>query len=243
MAPDDPAQNELAFDEDADRRAYDGRTRGLGTTLGVVVVALLVAWAVYAQTTVVPDIVGLGEPAAEHELDTAGLELGKVTEVASSVHEVGCIARQAPVVGARVFKGSSIDIALARSSGDDGTAGVGVGLTPLGYAPDSERITAVGSGNKDGGGGIARSGPWVPNVQALTQREARARLNAAGYTVAVEFGPVTTGPGKGKVYFQDPEPDAVAARGTLVTIWVSTGGPGVGNGALYVRPYTQPTEQ
>jgi len=57
----------------------------------------------------------------------------------------------------------------------------------------------------------------------------------------VNRGPVTTGPGRGRVYYQDPEPDARAARGTVVEIWISTGGPG-SDIPNYPRPYAQPGE-
>jgi beta-lactam-binding protein with PASTA domain len=77
-------------------------------------------------------------------------------------------------------------------------------------------------------------------VQALTRSDAVSRLIDAGYRVSVKYGPVTTGPGKGQVYFQDPEPYAVKPLGTLVEIWISTGGPAPYHTPYYPKPLPSP---
>lgn len=240
MAPDDPAQTPVAPADDQ-AGIHDDRARGLGIALAAAVIALLVLWWIFTQTTVVPDVVGQPAVSARQSIVAADLAVGDVTEVRTRQHEAGDVADQAPVGGARVLRGSSIDIAIARSYGVDGAEGIGT-QESFGYDPsfDSTEAAARDTG---GGGGIARSGgPWVPNVQAMTESRARSALSAAGYRVAVKYGPVTTGPAKGRVYFQDPEPDAAAARGSLVEIWISTGGPGTGN-SDYKRPYAQPGER
>jgi len=242
MAPDDPAVSSVAFVEDGRPGIHAHRARGLGIALGAAVVALLVLWWIYTQTTVVPNVIGLREAGARQALAAADLDVGHVSETRSGQQKVGHVADQAPVVGARVLRGSSIDIALARSREVADAVGIGPDGVSFGYDPTSDRTVAQAPGNKDGGGGIARSGPWVPNVQALTEGRARARLVAEGYRVSIKHGSVTTGPGKGKVYYQDPEPDAVAPRGSLVEVWVSTGAPDGGSFSEYTRPYAQPGE-
>ncbi len=239
MAPDDPAQTPVAPADDQ-AGIHDDRARGLGIALAAAIIALLVLWWIFTQTTVVPDVVGLPAVAARQSIVAADLVVGDISEVRTRQQKAGDIADQAPVGGARVLRGSSIDIAVARSYGVDGAEGIGA-QESLGYDPSFDETETI-AGDTDGGGGTSRSGgPWVPNVQALTESRARSALRAAGYRVTVKYGPVTTGPAKGRVYFQDPEPDAAAARGSLVEIWISTGGPGSGN-SDYQRPYAQPGE-
>jgi len=241
MAPDDPAPPTAALGDDQVGE-HDDRARGLGIALSAVIIALLVLWWIFTQTTVVPGVVGMPDALARRSLIAADLEVGDVSRVRTRQQKPGHVADQAPVEGARVLRGSSIDIAIARSYSEDGADGVGDDEV-FGYEPSDDETGASETGDTDGGGGTATSGgPWVPDVQALTEGQARSRLRSAGYRVTVKYGPVTTGPGKGRVYFQDPEPDAAAARGKLVEIWISTGGPGLGN-FNYDRPYAQPGDK
>ncbi len=238
MAAEDPVQDPLGVPVD-DSSGEDGRARGLGLALLAALAALLILWWIYLQTTVVPDVIGMPQSEATQALVDAGLSVGEVTEVNSTQHRAGAVADQSPIEGARVLKRSLVDLAIARGGEGIDAEGAGAGDDSAGfdYAVPEEAADARRS---DGGGGISGvGGPWVPDVQALTERTASTRLRAAGYRVRIKYGPVTTGPGKGLVYYQSPEPDAAAARGTVVEIWISTGGPGVGN-PDYERPYAQP---
>jgi beta-lactam-binding protein with PASTA domain len=239
MSPDDPAQTSTTSLDDSDLGIHDDRARGLGIALAAVVVALLVLWWIYTQTTVVPRVIGLREEVARESLRGANLGVGAVSEVVTRQQPAGRVADQAPVEGARVLKGSLIDLAVSAGSaaGDGAASEEGI----PGYDPSSEGAQPGPPEDRNGGGGVSSAGPWVPDVQALTESQARSRLRAAGYGVRVKRGPVTTGPGKGKVYYQDPEPDAEAPRGTVVEIWISTGGPGTGN-SDYPTPYAKPGE-
>lgn len=242
MAADDPAQTSTELVGGSQPAQRDERARGLGIALAVAVAALLILWWLYSQTTIVPDVVGSPQDEARETLVASELAVGTLSEVRTSQQPPGYVADQAPVEGARVLKGTSIDLALALASGIGDEDGMRSEEQSIGFAPSTDVDKAAPSRNQAGGGGISSpGGPWVPNVQALTESAARSRLRAAGYRASVRFGPVTTGPGKGTVYYQDPEPDARAARGTTVEIWISTGGPGSGN-ALYERPYAQPGE-
>ncbi len=216
-------------------RDEENRRRS-GAILIAVVVALIVLWWILTQTTVVPDLAGLSEVEARRSLREASLMTGVVTEVRSLQQPPGAVADQAPFGGVRVMKGSEIDFALAaRPVG--GSADTGAGEPPVsGYALEADQIDG-GSTLRDQdtprGTYVAQS---VPNVQALSKDRAVSALRSAGYRVSVKYGPVTTGPGKGKIYYQDPAPDALEPRGTRVEIWVSTGGVEPGG-----FPYPSPT--
>lgn len=239
MATEDPAQDPKGVPVDGE--AQDGgRARGLGVALLAALAALLILWWIYLQTTVVPDVIGMPQAQAIKVIEDAGLVGGEITEVNSTQHSAGSVADQSPLEGARVLKGSRVDLAIvaAGSGADADGPGDSDASSGFDYAVPKE---VADERRTDGGGGIAGAGgPWVPNVQAQTERAAIARLRASGYRVSVKYGPVTTGPGKGRVHYQRPEPDAVAARGSVVEIWVSTGGPKSGSGDD--RPYAQPSE-
>jgi len=215
------------------------RRKRSGAILLAVVVALIVLWWILTQTTVVPDLTGLPEVRARHALRDASLMSGVVTEVRSAKQPAGTVADQAPFAGVRVMKGSEIDFALAARDGT-GLArheAADGGPRLFGFSLAEDEIDS-GSTLRDQdtprSNYVAQS---VPMVQALTEAEAIGKLRAAGYRVRVEYGPVTTGPAKGRVYYQDPEPDALEPAGSLVEIWVSTGGVEPGG-----FPYPSPTE-
>lgn len=228
MATEDPVQDPMIVPVD-DAADDDGRARGLGIALLAALVALLILWWIYLQTTVVPDVIGIPQEQAIKVLEDAGLAAGEITEVNSTLHRSGAVSDQSPIEGARVLKDSHVDLAVvAAGSGSDADgAGDEEGLGGFGYGLPSE---PADERRADGGGGISTTGgPWVPNVQAEAESTAIARLQASGYRVTVKYGPVTSGPGKGRVFYQEPEPDAAAPRGTTVEIWISTGGPGMSN--------------
>ena len=200
------------------------------------VVALIVLWWILTQTTVVPDLAGLSEVGARRSLREASLMTGTVTEVSSVQQPAGAVADQAPFGGVRVMKGSEIDFALAvRPGGGSGDSGAGEPELS-GYALGADEIDGGSTLRDQDTPRATYVAQGVPNVQALAKAEALSALRSAGYRVSVKYGPVTTGPGKGKIYYQDPAPDALEPSGTLVEIWVSTGGVDPGG-----FPYPSPT--
>ena len=235
MAAEDPVQDPSGVPVD-DSSEDDGRARGLGIALLAALAALLILWWIFLQTTVVPNVIGMPQARAERVLEDAGLVVGEVTEVNSTQHPAGSVADQSPFEGARVLKKSRVDLAVAVGGEGADEDGAGDGSGGFDYPLPED---AADERRSDGGGGTdAVGGPWVPNVQAETERTAVARLRAAGYRVTVKYGPITSGPGKGRVHYQRPEPDAAAPRGTVVEIWISTGGPGGSDDSE--RPYAQP---
>jgi len=219
-----------------DDRDEQNRRRS-GAILIAVVVALIVLWWILTQTTVVPSLAGLSEAQARRSLREASLKTGPVTEMRSLKQAPGRVADQAPYGGVRVMKGSEIDFALAVRRGGAASGDGGAGEPAAqGYALGPDEIDSGSTLRDQDTHRTTYVAQSVPMVQALSEADAVAKLRSAGYRALVKHGPVTTGPGKGRVYYQDPEPDALEPRGTLVEIWVSTGGVGPDG-----KPYPSPT--
>jgi len=214
------------------------RRKRSGAILTAVVVAFIVLWWILTQTTVVPDLTGLPEVQARHALRDASLKAGVVTEVRSRKQRVGTVADQAPYGGIRVMKGSDIDFALAVRPGDGGaTDGGGEQGPPLfGFSLSGDQVDSGSTLQEPGQPRATYLAQGVPMVQGMSEAKAVDVLRGAGYRVRVKRGPVTTGPSRGKVSYQDPEPDAIEPAGTVVEIWVSTGGPGA-VGFPYPSPF------
>jgi len=231
-SPTDTAPPGQVPEADADQ---ERRSRS-GALLIAVVVALIVLWWILTQTTVVPDLSGLPEVQARHALRDASLESGVVTEVRSRQQPEGTVADQSPYGGIRVMKGSQIDFALAVHAGGSAGDGSGDGTSPLfGFALTGDEIDSGSTLSDPQAPRSTYVAQSVPMVLGMTETQAVAELRSSGYRVRVEYGPVTTGPSRGRVAYQDPEPDAPEPDGTVVEIWVSTGGPGAGG-----FPYPSP---
>jgi len=241
MAIEDPADSAVALSADsgvATDEPGDSHRRRFGALVLAIISGVFILWWILTQTTVVPDLSGYDRGGADALLRASSLKEGAVSAVRTSQQSPGRVANQAPFAGARVLRGAEIDFALAVAPTAANGGGADSAGELQGYALDPSEID---SGSSIGDQPEPRtypavSGPHVPMVQALTLAEAEGALHAAGYSVSVKYGPVTSGPGKGRVYFQNPEPDAPQRRGTLVEIWVSTGGPGVGNLLTNPRP-------
>jgi len=212
------------------------RRKRSGAILLAVVVALIVLWWILTQTTVVPNLTGLSEAQARRALREASLMTGNVSEVRSRQQRPGRVADQGPYGGVRVMKGSEIDFALAVRVGLALQDGGAEATSPAyGYSLTEDEIDSGSTLSDPADQRTLYSAQGVPMVQALTESDAIATLRAAGYRTRVRHGPVTTGPGRGKVYYQDPAPEEMEPAGTVVEIWISTGGPGAGN-----FPYSKP---
>lgn len=202
--------------------------------LGIIVVLI---WLYYSQTEVVPDVTGMSVETAEQVLTDAGFDVGEVSGPADGAGAV--VAEQHAEGGRRVWKGSDIDLIV-----EEGQAGPAESTgTVTTQEPSGGGTFVMPSITIEGGEGGAQEyvppptvspGPMVPSVLGETEAEARSILADAGYGVTVEYGPSTTAVPAGNVYFQDPAPDTVASRGTVVEVWVSPGPPSNG------YPYDQP---
>ncbi len=211
----------------------DRRKRGILAAIGLVVLLLLILWWLFSRYAVVPDVIGLPEQRATEVIEEAGFVVGEVLERPSVEGRAGEVTGQSPEGGARALKGSTVDLFLAEGEPgvDDDTAArpdldeLGIEWAPPGGTPrpiDPARPT-------DGR-------PRVPQALGLSESDGVALLRRAGYRVTVAYGASTTAVPRGIVYFQDPAPDTVAARGTTVSIWVSTGSPAAGTATTRPQP-------
>jgi hypothetical protein len=239
MEFDSSTDTSVAAPQDEEERDEKDRRRS-GAIVIAIIVALLILWWILTQTTVVPNLKGMTESQARRSLRGASLMTGDVTEARSTEVPVGRVVDQAPFGGLRVLKGSEVD--FATSKGGLGVSGNGTGGPPeeQGFALSSDEIDSGSRLRDQESKRTTFVAQYVPMVQALKRDAAVLTLRLAGYRTRVKYGPVTTGPGKGKVYFQDPEPYAVEPRGTLVEIWVSTGGPTPKQTPYYPKPLPSP---
>lgn len=211
-------------------RADERRRRNMGAIILAVVIGILVLWWILMQTTVVPNLTGKDRDAAAQLLRDSSLSEGTVGSIRTSDQLPGLVADQSPYAGARVLKGTDVDFAVASAIGQDDRRGLDSEGELQGFALDPSEIRS-GSDLREQPAPRTypdSSGPYVPMVQGLDEAVAVQVLRSAGYSVTVKYGPVASGPGKGQVYFQDPNPDAYARPGTDIEIWVSTGAPRMG---------------
>jgi len=234
MDIDNSSDTPQAVQPGGEQRDDEDRRRG-GWILIAIIVALFVLWWILTQTTIVPNLRGLSEVDARRVLREASLRPGTVTEVRSTLQPAGHVAEQSPFAGLRILKGSEIDFQCSKGAGPRSATAATGEPEPQGYSLGLDEIDSGSRLRDQDTNRTTYIAPSVPMVQAMTRADAVSTLQRAGYRVTVKYGPVTTGPGKGKVYYQDPEPDAVESRGTLVEIWVSTGGVGIEG-----KPYAQP---
>lgn len=212
--------------DDTDNR---GRRR-LAALLVFLGIAAIVLWLFLSQTSIVPDVVGLAEKDAREALADAGYAIGEVTTSADTRVEPGEVSAQSPASGSRTLKGVQVDLTVREGGAAGGTTGGEDGTSAseetgydysYDYTPAS--VTDKDSSYSDT---PIDYGPQVPPVQNLTQAEAIAKLEAAGYGYKIGgYGPSTAGVLSGRVYYQNPAPETYADAGTTVVIWISTGGP------------------
>lgn len=216
-----------------DERERDGM-RGAPAAIALVIILLLVVWWWFSRTARVPDVIGMTDERARAAISAAGFVVGDVTIDTAEPDKAGTIVDQDPYGGSRKLRGSAIEMVLeARPGGAAADGTEGEGLEPE-VPVDLSIEYGESGGAKDPYSPRTVSGPQVPQVFGLTQAEARARLESAGYRLgAVEHGPSTTGVAENTVFHQDPAPETYAARGTVVDVWLSIGPPG---GFPYPKP-------
>ncbi len=199
----------------------DRRRRGILAALGLLAILLLIVWWVFSRYVAVPDVVGLNVPSATRVIESAGFVVGEVLERPSVEGRAGHVTGQSPEGGSRALKGSSVDLFIAEGEPDDpdDARRPGDGEFDFSWAPPAGEPRPVApAGSTDGR-------PRVPQAQGLSESDGVALLRRAGYRVTVDYGPSTTAVPRGIIYYQDPPPDTVVARGTTVSVWVSTGSP------------------
>lgn len=219
---DDISVEEMRVAEEAREAEESRRNRNLLAGLALAVILLLVIWWILSQLVIVPDVVGMQEPDARNTIEDVGLSVSDVVRLPSEFDPAGEVVGQCPEAGVRVFQWRQVKLYVVTGDGLPPDDDVRV--------PDDEFDVAWGERVGPPPAMPTRPpGPQrVPQVFDMTESEAIARLARDGYRATVEFGSSSTNVAQGLVFFQDPPPDTIAPRGTMVTIRISTGPPVLG---------------
>lgn len=210
----------------------------------------LLAWLVAGnllggEPVTVPDVVGMQQDEAIATLDDAGL--GAETVEQPSKKSEGEVLKQDPKAKEKAETGDTVTLTV--SSGlaqttvpdvtgmtlEDATRALKDARLKVGEvteqvaedAVDSEVLRQFPPADREVDVGteidlVVAAGSTVPDVTGLTQEEATARLETAGYEVSVSTEP-SDEVEEGRVIAQDPDPGAEYERGQTVTILVSEG--------------------
>ena len=197
-----------------------------------------------AEQVTVPQVTNMTERAAERRLEAEGLELGRVTQESSDDVEKGRVLEQDPEPGDVAEAGSEVDVVISAGSEmvtvpdvlgqseRDATAQ----LTELGLDVDAvEQDSDESQGivvdtnprpatSVEAGSTVTiyvSTGPAeVPNVVGMSEDEAVAELEDAGFEVDVSYDADTPSE-RGTVLSQNPGGLSTAPRGSTVSIRVS----------------------
>jgi eukaryotic-like serine/threonine-protein kinase len=221
-------EERVATSEDTERddsatsaKDEESRRRGILAAIALAVLFFLVLWWLLSRYAAVPDVVGLPEQRATDVIESAGFVVGTVIERSSVEGRAGEVVEQSPGAGSRALRGTAVDLFVAEGepAADDTDAQPGMDDVSLEWgAPTSAPRPIAPASPTD-------RRPRVPQALGLTEGEATALMRSAGYRITVDYGPSTTAVPRGNVFYQEPPPDTVAARGSTVSIWVSTGSP------------------
>lgn len=214
-----PVEDIRIHEEAADPK----RNRSLFAGIALAVFVLLIIWWILSQLVIVPDVVGMSERDALAAIAVTGLEVGEVFRIPATNQVGGEVIAVCPEEGSRVFKWRQLRLFVQTGDGtEDGAEG-----------EDGDGTGLVWGGERDGeppAGPTRPPGPQVvPQVFDMTESAAIARLRRDGYRATVEYGESSTDVKRGLVFYQDPPPDTVAPRGTIVVIRLSTGPPILGD--------------
>lgn len=198
-----------------------------------------------------PEVVGLTQETAETAITAAGLTVGEVSEEPTLGAEPGTVTAQDPEAGLEVEEGSSVDLVVATvpvagvpdvvgDSQEEAAAklaqeGLRIGDVEYAYNKEVDAGFVISQDPEAGSEVVVGSAVQlsvskgeetgqVPNVVGLSQDDAIATLEAAGFEVkttkekseSVEAGDVIA---------QSPAAGKSAAAGSTVTITVSSGAP------------------
>jgi beta-lactam-binding protein with PASTA domain len=221
--------------------------------IALVAAGVGVAWALglFGASITVPDVAGMTPKDATTALTAVGLKVGNTDKKADDKIPEGQVISTTPPAGTRVDKDTAVDLLvstgiekvnvpavlgmteddavraiqqagfkvtfpLTRGPNDKAPAGQVFAQSPAGDTP-AAKGSAVALSISTGVQQIA-----VPDVKGQSQSAATTALKKAGFTVKVSSKPNSTVT-KGTVYDQNPASGAPAAKGSEVTIMVSSG--------------------
>lgn len=236
---------------DRNRKVMTGIIVALAIILGVVVIALaffLGNSSGSSKPVTVPNVVGQTFDAASSNLTAAGLKAVR-DDVANDTAPIGQVLAQKPDGGTTLKKGGTVTLSVSAGPGDATVpnvvgqssenattllTGAGFKITTLQQPSDQVPTNIVLSTNPIAGAKAARGSTVtvtvstgapkiaVPNVNGLDQASAANQLGQAGFSVKTSTEASDTVP-VGKVIKTDPAAGTQLAKGTIVTMVLSSG--------------------
>jgi serine/threonine-protein kinase len=232
---DEPIASDSATEEER-RRERHRMIAAIAATL-LIGLVLFITWLLLQRTAVVPDVVGLPQDEAVATIERVGLPVGEVTTSTNTSVKAGEVGFQSPPGEARVIRGTPVNIDISVAIGSVVLDRDGIGQSQgyrLGLDEEYTREAIGSDANPSQMDTPKTTADTLPSVQGMTRSQAAATLEAAGYGATFKSGASTTGVAAGIAYAQEPAPESSVARGTKVTVWMSTGAPE--NGWPYTRP-------
>jgi serine/threonine-protein kinase len=221
--------------------------------LVIAAVAGIVVWHSFfgTSTVSVPSVVGLSQAAATAQLRADGFTV-KAHDDYSDQFGVGLVTRQQPGSGAKLAKGGTVDIYVSRGAATV-TLQDFTGWTPSAVASYLARNGLVGHQNTGSSTAVAKGQVYkqsplagntvdrgatvtywvskgqpkvsVPDLSGLDQTQATTAIQAAGLLLGTVTTATSTSVPVGGVVGQNPPANTMVARGSTVSIVISSGTP------------------
>jgi hypothetical protein len=170
-------------------------------------------------TVVVPDVIGTTEDAAAAILQGAGLNAGIYDAVPPAGHSVpvGTVFKESPAAGSKAVPRAVVWLAIAVAPSTSTAPPIDPGFAPT-QAPTQISVCLAASGSPPAQGTNAR----VPNVVGMTQLQAVAVAQAAGFNVSVSHTAPPAGQSvpPGTVFAQVPAAGTTARPGSGMILFV-----------------------
>jgi len=237
-----------AAEREKPSRAWIWAILGVLGLVAVIAVILVIVFTGGGGTVEVPDIVGMTESQARQALDNAGLKMETEQEyITNKSQQVGVVVDQDPAAGDTVNQGDTIKakvsaelkmpdlLGMTQSQAEDALDKAGLKSVTVSetQVTDSGLIGKVTAQDPKAGTlvtpdtrvsleiGKESELVSVPNVVGLDQASAESELKDADLEVKVEQQESPAVP-EGRVISQNPSAGTSVAKGTTVTIVVST---------------------
>ncbi len=219
----------------------------------IAAVAGVVVWHSFfgTSTVSVPSVVGRLQAAATAQLRADGFTV-KAHDDYSDQFGVGLVTRQQPGSGAKLAKGGTVDIYVSRGAATV-TLQDFTGWTPSAVASYLARNGLVGHQNTGSSTAVAKGQVYkqsplagntvdrgatvtywvskgqpkvsVPDLSGLDQTQATTAIQAAGLLLGTVTTATSTSVPAGGVVSQNPPANTMVARGSTVSIVISSGTP------------------
>ncbi len=219
--------------------------------LGVLAVIALVAALLFNDKTVedvpVPALSGMTQQEAFARLEADGFQPVRGDDVFTSDCRKGRVTNQTPPAGEKIAPNSTVTVQLCGGKPEvtipGGLEGSKVDSATLRLEQLNLRVKTVDKDSPEAAGLVLEVDPKegekvaensvvtltvskgnvvrVPNVENLTEADAKRELENAGFKVDVEIGPEVPADRAGRVTDQNPNAGSQRTKGTKVTIVVS----------------------